>query len=1062
MNGKREAPTPIQSIVAGAAAGGVESLVTYPTEYAKTRRQLLQFSRSTLTIVAEACRAQGVKALYSGAGVFCASNAAKSGIRFLTFDLVKDRLPRDPQTGKHTATSSMLAGVAAGVAESVTVVTPGENLKTKMVEDRTGARQFNSAAAVVRGIVAKDGPAGLFRGVVPVTMKQGSNALVRFTSYHALLDSIQPILERGGWGTFAPAVAGAGAGVVTVYATMPFDVVKTKMQSLGAREQYGGTWRCVLAVARQSGVGGFWTGTAPRLVRLSCDGSVPACSNCAKAGEVCFDVDGQNAELLIPRNFGNAARARIEWLEQIIRDRLPDVDLNHGPQVNMRSDQPLPTHVGHQAGVSPTRPADAASSSNFQQPRESGLLKRTADVSNMSDHDESFPEKAHSVAVDLGMLSLNADSSQNHYLGSSSGLLFANLIGASPRSAESSSVRDTGSRSFTLEDEPLLEPAHRSYALHYRALHQFLRQSLPKKDEALLLVHYYIRCTHPDYPVLEPDSLLQGLDALYDCASSTLPEDDGFRSGWPRSSKDFRWNGCRFDPQQPCAVSVPMPVLAFIIFMVLNIAAIVRVRARVHTLSPETFYAAALHFSQDCFSHISLSTIQALTVLLVHCLLIPAEANIWTLTHIAMAHCVELGVHRDQPPGAHFGWDHQQLRRSIFHTIYSLDRCISSIQGRPLGLRDETFDVRLPEVRQIDPTDDRMTLGSFQMSVLTYSSYRFRLDRIISDIKEHLYYLPSKTLQNSVSVSPDSHQTRIRTKLDTWWEQTALGLGAITSSGVGARQKTIWRLKLEIRYNQALVLLYQPSQEIRHPSQDHLLQCYGSASSILDNYQLLYENKGLYHGWFTVQNIFAAGATLVYSFWTSPAVRRDADGVQLLRRLRTCSNLLSAGGEWWPSARKGLDSFGSVVDLTIQRLYNGDGGVSKQRRLTARGDPVSPRVSSLHDGTAQGDAVHAAHYEPPSSSTMANFSQPWAQPYDFHQDTGPGSWASTSEYLENDSRRQLSAIPDESPQVASAPGLFPEIEDFLADFNRSEFSWSFPLSAPQESPSIGDAWAAVL
>lgn len=201
--------------------------------------------------------------------MFCASNAAKSGIRFLTFDLVKDRLPRDPQTGKHTATSSMLAGVAAGVAESVTVVTPGENLKTKLVEDRSGARQFNSAAAVVRGVVAKDGPAGLFRGVVPVTMRQGSNALVRFTSYHALLDVIQPVLKRGGWGTFAPAVAGAGAGVITVYATMPFDVVKTKMQSLGGREQYGGTRRCILAVARQSGVGGFWTGTTPRLVRLS-------------------------------------------------------------------------------------------------------------------------------------------------------------------------------------------------------------------------------------------------------------------------------------------------------------------------------------------------------------------------------------------------------------------------------------------------------------------------------------------------------------------------------------------------------------------------------------------------------------------------------------------------------------------------------------------------------------------------------------------------------------------------------------------------------------------------
>lgn len=32
-----------------------------------------------------------------------------------------------------------------------------------------------------------------------------------------------------------------------------------------------------------------------------CDGGVPACSNCAKADEVCLDVDGQNADVLIPR-----------------------------------------------------------------------------------------------------------------------------------------------------------------------------------------------------------------------------------------------------------------------------------------------------------------------------------------------------------------------------------------------------------------------------------------------------------------------------------------------------------------------------------------------------------------------------------------------------------------------------------------------------------------------------------------------------------------------------------------------------------------------------------------
>lgn len=181
--------------------------------------------------------------------------------------------------------------------------------------------------------------------------------------------------------------------------------------------------------------------------------------------------------LTLDGSFGNAARARIQWLEQIIKDRLPDVDLNDGPKVNIQSDQALPTHINDRTSASPARSPATPSSSTLQQPRESGLLKRTAEVSNISDHDETFPEKAHSVAVDLGMLSLNADSSQNHYLGSSSGLLFANLIGASPRARDSPSAHETSSQSFMLEDEPLIEPARRSFTLHYRAQHQFLQKA---------------------------------------------------------------------------------------------------------------------------------------------------------------------------------------------------------------------------------------------------------------------------------------------------------------------------------------------------------------------------------------------------------------------------------------------------------------------------------------------------------------------------------------------------------------------------------------------------------
>ncbi|KAF0323751.1 hypothetical protein GQ607_008960 [Colletotrichum asianum] len=273
MSRSNTSPTPLQSVVAG-AAGGVESLVTYPTEYIKTRKQLLSSSESPLRILVSVVRTSGPGVLYTGASAFCVSNASKSGVRFFTFDAIRNKLPQDAQTGKPTKVANMLAGVAAGVAESVTVVIPGENIKTKIVEDRAGARRFKSTSHAIRSIVAMEGLGGLFRGILPVTLKQGSNALVRFTSYNALLDVISPPMELRGKGSLAPVFAGATAGIVTVYATMPFDVVKTKMQALGGANVHRGTWQCASAIVQDSGVSGLWKGTTPRLARLSISGAL--------------------------------------------------------------------------------------------------------------------------------------------------------------------------------------------------------------------------------------------------------------------------------------------------------------------------------------------------------------------------------------------------------------------------------------------------------------------------------------------------------------------------------------------------------------------------------------------------------------------------------------------------------------------------------------------------------------------------------------------------------------------------------------------------------------------
>lgn len=45
-------------------------------------------------------------------------------------------------------------------------------------------------------------------------------------------------------------------------------VVKTRMQTLGARQQYRNALHCAYRIYTEEGVARFWTGTTPRLTRL--------------------------------------------------------------------------------------------------------------------------------------------------------------------------------------------------------------------------------------------------------------------------------------------------------------------------------------------------------------------------------------------------------------------------------------------------------------------------------------------------------------------------------------------------------------------------------------------------------------------------------------------------------------------------------------------------------------------------------------------------------------------------------------------------------------------------
>jgi len=265
----RHTPSPAVSLFAGAVAGGVEATATYPFEFAKTRAQLqtTRGSWNPLAVVAQVAKTDGIGAIYTGCSTLIIGTAFKAGVRFLSFDSIRSRLA--DERGALSPARGILAGMIAGTVESVVAVTPTERIKTALIDSaKSGTKQYRGGFHACQVIVQTHGIAGLYRGLISTTMKQSATSAVRMGSYNVLKElARRNELPSSSALTFG---MGAVAGTITVYATQPFDTIKTRAQSA----QGASTGEAFRSVLQQASIRGFWSGSTMRLGRLVFSGGI--------------------------------------------------------------------------------------------------------------------------------------------------------------------------------------------------------------------------------------------------------------------------------------------------------------------------------------------------------------------------------------------------------------------------------------------------------------------------------------------------------------------------------------------------------------------------------------------------------------------------------------------------------------------------------------------------------------------------------------------------------------------------------------------------------------------
>ncbi|UPL00403.1 hypothetical protein LCI18_011337 [Fusarium solani-melongenae] len=215
--------------------------ITYPFEFAKTRCQLKINLPDSKKLPWPPFPS---KEWYTGCTTLIVGNAVKTATRFVAYNGFRSLLADDQ--GKLTGPRTLMAGFAAGVAESTFALIDDKKRSNPRM------RGFIHGSTV---IARERGIRGFFQGF---TLKS-----------QALQWSEQEKLSSAS--TFA---AGGLAGIITVYTTMPLDVVKTRMQSLEASRNYGNSVTCAVSIFKNEGLKVFWSGALPRLGRLCLSGAI--------------------------------------------------------------------------------------------------------------------------------------------------------------------------------------------------------------------------------------------------------------------------------------------------------------------------------------------------------------------------------------------------------------------------------------------------------------------------------------------------------------------------------------------------------------------------------------------------------------------------------------------------------------------------------------------------------------------------------------------------------------------------------------------------------------------
>ncbi|XP_038583291.1 solute carrier family 25 member 47-A isoform X2 [Micropterus salmoides] len=242
--------------------------VGYPLDTVKVRIQTQKQFTGIWQCTAATFSKEGVHGFFKGMSLPITTISMTSSVVFGTYRNCLQCLSQARGTGcgPNTKLEVFLSGMAAGITQ-ISVMSPGDIVKVRLqcqTESMQGGNnmpkpKYHGPVHCLLSIIKEDGFMGLYRGTLPLMLRDGPSFATYFLTYATICEWLTDnSKKRPDWSVVM--LAGGVAGMAGWTVGTPMDVIKARLQMDGTREnkRYKGLYHCITETMKVEGAGVFF------------------------------------------------------------------------------------------------------------------------------------------------------------------------------------------------------------------------------------------------------------------------------------------------------------------------------------------------------------------------------------------------------------------------------------------------------------------------------------------------------------------------------------------------------------------------------------------------------------------------------------------------------------------------------------------------------------------------------------------------------------------------------------------------------------------------------------